>query len=117
MTNEWFSLEGTKFSEREFTNLWHLATGAFGVGDTVTTIALIQYSDTVIEGNPVLRTAVNEFGLVGLVGLKFFAFVACLALCLDAARAGDKLWYYAPPIVLTIAGCFTTVYNIRLMLG
>lgn len=117
MTNKWFSLEGTKFGEREFTNLWLLATGAFGVGDTVTTIALIRYSDTVIEGNPVLQTAVNQFGLGSLVGLKIFAFFTCLALCLDAAQAGDKLWYYAPPIVLTLAGCFTTVYNIRLMIG
>lgn len=117
MVDRTFSLDGTGFHEREFIRLWLLATGAFGVGDTVTTIALIRYSETVVEGNPVLRVAVEQFGQMGLVGLKLFAFFACLALCLDAARAEDKLWYYAPPVVLTLAGCFTTVYNIRLMIG
>ncbi|KTG10421.1 hypothetical protein AUR64_12720 [Haloprofundus marisrubri] len=111
------SLTETPFDEREFTNLWFLATLGYGVGDTVTTIALMSYSPTVIEGNPVLRWAVAQFGQSGLVGLKLVAFFACLALSIDAAQDGDKLWYYAPPIVLTLAGAFTTVYNVRLMLG
>ncbi|QCJ48584.1 hypothetical protein FCF25_14385 [Haloprofundus sp. MHR1] len=75
------------------------------------------YSPTTVEGNPVLRWAVTEFGQSGLVGLKLVAFLACLALSLDAARDGDRLWYYAPPIALTLVGAFTTVYNVRLMLG
>lgn len=114
---ERLSLTETSFGEREFTNLWFLAVLGYGVGDTVTTIALMSYSPTVIEGNPILRWAVTEFGQSGLVGLKLVAFFACLALSLDAAQAEDKLWYYAPPIVLTLAGAFTTVYNVRLMLG
>ncbi|WP_224336221.1 hypothetical protein [Haloprofundus halobius] len=111
------SLEGTPFDEREFSNLWFLAALGYGVGDTVTTIALMGYSQTVVEGNPVLRWTVAQFGQGGLVGLKLLAFFACLALSIDAARDGDKLWYYAPPVVLTFVGVFTTVYNVRLMLG
>ncbi|WP_198665622.1 MULTISPECIES: hypothetical protein [Haloprofundus] len=111
------SLSETPFDEREFTNLWFLAALGYGVGDTVTTIALMGYSPTTVEGNPVLRWAVTEFGQSGLVGLKLVAFLACLALSLDAARDGDRLWYYAPPIALTLVGAFTTVYNVRLMLG
>lgn len=111
------SLAETPFDEGEFTNLWFLAALGYGVGDTVTTIALMGYSPTVIEGNPVLRWAVAQFGQSGLVGLKLVAFFACLALSIDAARDGDRLWYYAPPLVLTVVGTFTTVYNVRLMIG
>ena len=111
------SLAGTPFEHREFTHLWLLAAATYGVGDVVTTTALVNHSRRVSEANPVLSLAIETFGGAGLVGLKLLAFGLCLAVSLDAARAGDRLWYYLPPAALACVGAFVTAFNLRLLLG
>ncbi|MFB6103059.1 MAG: hypothetical protein ABEJ73_10900 [Haloplanus sp.] len=111
------SLTDTPYDATEFSRLWLIATTTYGVGDVVTTIALVQFSDSVGEANALLRTAIETFGLGGLIGLKLFAFFACLAISLTGARNADSALYYGPPAMLALVGAFTTVYNIRLLVG
>ena len=111
------SLDDTPFDPTEFSRLWFLATLTYGVGDIVTTIALVGYSATVNEGNVLLRTAIESFGLWGLIGTKLLAVLFCLSISLYGARDGDAALYYGPPAMLAVVGAFTTVYNVRLLLG
>ncbi|QGX96225.1 hypothetical protein EI982_16280 [Haloplanus rallus] len=111
------SLEGTPYDPTEFSRLWVVATTTYGVGDVVTTIALVQFSASVSEANAVLRTAIDAFGLWGLVGLKLLAFLVCLGISLAGARDADPLLYYGPPTTLALVGAFTTAYNVRLLFG
>jgi len=111
------SLEETPYDHAEFSRLWIVATTTYGVGDIVTTIALIQFSESVNEGNGLLGTAIDTFGLWGLVGIKLVAFAVCLAFSLGGARDADPLLYYGPPTALSLVGAFTTVYNVRLLIG
>jgi hypothetical protein len=116
-TPGWLSLAGTPYEEEEFTVLWTLALATYGVGDMVTTIALIEYVPRVTEGNPLVDGAVAAFGQSGLIGLKLAAFLFCLGVSLLAAQDDDRLLYYGPPAGLAVVGAFTTVYNLRLLLG
>jgi hypothetical protein len=111
------SLDGTPFDGTEFSRLWFLATLTYGVGDVVTTLALVGHSATVDEGNALLRIAVDAFGLWGLVGLKLAAFLCCLGISLRGARDADATLYYGPPATLALVGAFTTAYNLRLLIG
>jgi hypothetical protein len=111
------SLSGTPYDPDEFSRLWLVATTTYGVGDVVTTIALVGFSASVSEANAVLRWAIGAFGLWGLVGLKLLAFLVCLAVSLVGARDDDPLLYYGPPVVLALVGAFTTAYNVRLLVG
>jgi hypothetical protein len=111
------SLDGTPFDPAEFSWLWVLSTVTYGVGDVVTTVALVRHSATVREGNALLRAAIEAFGLSGLIGLKLFALFACLAISLYGARDADAALYYGPPATLAVVGAFTTVYNLRLLIG
>jgi len=111
------SLEETPFDPDEFSWLWLLSAATYGVGDIVTTIALVRYSATVAEGNALLRMAIEAFGLSGLVGLKLIAFLVCLAISLHGARDADSALYYGPPAILALVGAFTTVFNLRLLVG
>jgi hypothetical protein len=112
----WLSLEETSFSPEEFSQLWFVATLTYGVGDVVTTIALLR-SPTVTEGNALVLTAVETFGQSGLVGLKLLVFGLCIGISLWSAHADDRFGYYFPPTVLAVAGAFTTAFNLRLLLG
>ncbi|UIP01283.1 hypothetical protein Hbl1158_11675 [Halobaculum sp. CBA1158] len=105
------------FDPGEFSRLWFLATLTYGVGDIVTTLALIGYSDRIREANALVAAAVNAFGEFGLVGLKLAVFGVCLGISLASARAGDRLGYYLPPAVLAVVGAFTTALNLRLLVG
>lgn len=102
----------------EFYWLWIFATTAYGVGDTLTTLTLTWYVPHVVEGNPLMATAIELFGVAGIVSWKLLAFFGCLAVSLRAARTwDDRFSYYLPPVVLTLVGTFFTVYNLRLLLG
>lgn len=111
------SLAGTPFDDREFSRLWFIATALYGVGDVVTTIALLGFVPEIEEGNVVLAAIVEWAGTSGLVGLKLVIFFACLGVSLWAARDGDRLLFYAPPALLSVIGGFTTAYNLWLMFG
>ncbi|WP_089824477.1 hypothetical protein [Halogranum amylolyticum] len=111
------TLAETPFEEREFTRLWFAATATYGVGDVVTTIAIIQFGTRVAEGNALLASVVDVYGQAGLVGLKLVAFFVCIGVSLLGADDADRLLYYLPPVLLTFVGAFFTVYNLRLLLG
>jgi len=115
--DEWLSLSETPFGTVEFSRFWFIATVSYGVGDIVTTLALINYSNTVNEANALIAAAVSGFGEVGLVAVKLAVFGICLVISLSSARAGDRFGYYLPPIVLAVVGAFTTALNIRLLIG
>jgi hypothetical protein len=110
-------LRETPFDEREFSRLWLLAVATYGVGDIVTTVALVWFVPRLSEGNLFLGSVVAEFGLAGLVGLKLLVFFVCIGVSLWAAPDGDRLSYYLPPALLAVVGAFTTVYNLRLLFG
>lgn len=112
----WLTLEGTEFQPREFSRLWFLAAATYGVGDIVTTVALIWFSATVREANPLVRAAAEAFGPGGLAALKLVTFLVCIGVSLQAANTdGDRLLYYGPPLTLTLLGAFVTVHNLRLL--
>lgn len=101
---------------RVFYALWGLATLAYGVGDTVTTIYGIEV-EGIVEHNPIVDVAVESLGLAGLVGIKLIAFFILLGLSLRASRVHSRVHYYWPPVVLAIAGTGLTVWNAVLILG
>jgi hypothetical protein len=111
------SLDATPYDPGEFSSLWVVATTTYGVGDVVTTVALVGFSESVSEANALLRSAIDVFGLWGLVGFKLLAFFVCLGISLVGAHDADDLLYYGPPVVLSLVGAFTTAYNLRLLIG
>ncbi|GAB7093600.1 hypothetical protein JCM30237_07520 [Halolamina litorea] len=112
-----FSIEDTDVDRATFTQLWIVATATYGVGDVVTTIALLWYSDSVREANALVRTVTDAYGLPGFVVLKIGVFVACILISVDGANAEDRVLYYLPPVTIALIGAFTTSLNLRLLLG
>lgn len=110
-------LRGTSFDEREHARLWLLAVTTYGVGDIVTTIALVWFVPRLSEANVFLSSVISQFGLAGLVGLKLAVFSVCITVSLWAVPADDRFGYYFPPTLLAVVGAFTTVYNLRLLFG
>jgi|APHM01.1.fsa_nt_gi hypothetical protein len=114
---EYLQLSDTRFSEREFSRLWTIAAATYGVGDIVTTLAVVGFTDRIGEANPLVRLAVAAYGEAGLVGLKLAVFGLCLGISLSSARADDSWGYYLPPALLAVVGAFTTALNLRLLAG
>lgn len=110
------SLEETPFSAEEFSRLWLVAAATYGVGDVVTTIALLRVP-RVSEGNTLVLAAIDAFGQSGLVGMKILVFCLCIGISLWSAHSEDRFGYYLPPAALAVAGAFTTAFNLRLLLG
>lgn len=116
----WLDLRGTPYYDRqdEFYWLWIIATATYGVGDVVTTIALVYYHPLTTEANPVLRWAMSTFGLGGLLGVKLGIFLVFIGVSLVLARRGyDPLLYSAPPAILAALGGYLTVFNLVVMAG
>ncbi len=116
----WLDLRGTPYEDRqeEFYWLWIIATATYGVGDIVTTIALVYYHPLTTEANPVLRWAMSTFGLAGLLGVKLGIFLVFIGVSLGLARRGyEPLVYYAPPALLAALGGYLTVFNLVIMAG
>ena len=111
------SLQDTITDRTEFTRLWLIAAATYGVGDVVTTIALLKFSTDVREANAIVRTSVDLFGQSGFVVLKIAVFVACILISVNGANNEDRLLYYLPPVILALFGAFTTSLNFRLLLG
>ena len=101
---------------QEFYWLWIAATATYGVGDIVSTIAFLEYVPAVSEANPVVALALDSFGLGGLVLLKIAVYLIMLWISVSAARDGDGLLYYFPPVLLTLVGTYLTASNVRLLL-
>lgn len=101
---------------REFFGMWILATLAYGVGDIVSTIALITYDPFVKEGNIFVQFLYDQWGLAGFVGGKLAVFFVCLGISWYALKAWkDPVLYYFPPLVLFVIGGSITGYNIYLL--
>lgn len=102
----------------EFSRLWLVAAATYGVGDILTTLAIVQYSTAVTEANALVRGAIAAFGTPGFAALKLAVFGLAIGISVYAAREmGDRTLYYAPPVMLAVVGAFTTVYNLRLLIG
>ncbi|ESS02504.1 MAG: hypothetical protein A07HR67_02837 [uncultured archaeon A07HR67] len=95
--------------------VWALVLATFGVGDGVTTAAIIWMSPAHSEANPVVRAAITNFGAGGLAGLKLLTIGVCLALSLWASTDDDQFMWYFPPLTLVLVGTMTTLINISLL--
>ncbi|WP_224268744.1 hypothetical protein [Haloprofundus salinisoli] len=111
----WLSLDGTPVTERRFYWAWIAATAGYGVGDVVTTVAIVVFASGVTEGNPAMLAALDSFGLAGLVALKLTVFGLCLAISQYSARMGYPVFPYVLPGLLALVGVGLTGYNIWLM--
>jgi hypothetical protein len=94
--------------------VWLLAVLAYGVGDAVTTVAVVA-SPLHAEANPVVAGAVAAFGTGGLLALKLAAFSVCSALGLWGGLRDDPFLRYMPPAVLAAVGVTTTAVNLVLL--
>lgn len=114
---DWLTLERSPFDLDSFSTVWLLAAATYGVGDVVTTIAIVWFSPIYAEANPLIRFAVELFGGGGFLALKLLVFYAVLMISLWAGvPEKDRLMFYGPPLVLSAVGAFTTVHNLLLML-
>lgn len=114
--SDWLTLENTPFDEVSFSRVWLLAVATYGVGDVVTTIALVYFSDVHTEANPVIRQAIIAFGGGGFLGLKLLVIYACIGVSLWAGLSDeDRLMFYGPPVLLAGIGLYTTVHNLGLL--
>nr|WP_303645270.1 hypothetical protein [Salinirubrum litoreum] len=111
------SLEATHLSPNRFYWAWIFATAGYGVGDTVTTVAIVWFVPWVAESNPVVAGGVATFGLAGLVAVKLGAMLACLAIAHHSALAGDRLLPYFLPVGLGLFGTLVTAWNLLLLFG
>jgi hypothetical protein len=113
----WATLEDVSFSEASFARVWLLALAAYGVGDIVTTIALVWFSPFHVEANPIIAAAIDAFGGGGFLALKLLVFYACLGISVwGAVSDDDPVLFYGPPLVLGILGLFATLHNLNLLL-
>lgn len=112
----WVTFENSPFGERRFSTAWLLALATYGVGDIVTTIALLYFVPAFTEANPVVRFAIESFGGGGFLALKLLVFYACLGIAIWAGLlAKDKLMFYGPPVVLALFGAVVTLFNLQLL--
>lgn len=102
---------------REFYALWILATTTYGVGDVVTTVALVWFVPSLAEGNPLVAFAIGRVGLAGLVAVKLAGFGVLLWISVVGGRDDDALVYYFGPVLLTLFGLVVTASNLRLLVA
>lgn len=99
----------------EFYWLWIVAAATYGVGDVVSTVALVYFVPHLSEANPLVRLAMDTLGLWGLVAAKLAAFLVMVGISYLGARDGDALVYYFPPVLLALVGSGVTAVNLRLL--
>lgn len=113
---EWSSVDPEVGGRQEFYWLWILATTAYGVGDIVTTVALVFYAPAVREGNPLVAVALQTFGLGGLIALKLVVFFSYIGLSVYAMHVWkDRFLYVVLPLSLAIVGGVLTILNLSLL--
>jgi hypothetical protein len=112
----WLHFEDSPFSEVSFSRVWLLAAATYGVGDVVTTIALVWFSELTTEANPVIREAIMAFGGGGFLALKLLVLYACIGISIWAGKgANDRLMFYGPPVLLAVVGLYTTLHNLSIL--
>lgn len=114
--SDWLTFEGVSFSAEAFSAAWLFALAAYGVGDVVTTIALVWFSPFHVEANPVIAAAIGAFGGGGFLAVKLLVFYLCIGISVwYGARDDDSLLFYGPPAVLCVLGLVTTGANLALL--
>ncbi len=98
----------------EFIALWGLATIAYGVGDTVTTIIGVDGAG-LQESNPLVALALDLGGYGGFAALKIAVFGVLLGIAVYHSHRRDYRHYYWPPLVLIFLGTTLTVWNIAIL--
>jgi hypothetical protein len=99
-----------------FRRAWAVAAATYGVGDVVTTLAIVQFVPGLVEANPLVSAAMDAYGTPGLVAVKLGVFLAAIAISVDGVRADDRFTCHAPPAALAVVGVGTTAYNLLLLL-
>lgn len=116
--SNWLTLEGLPFDVGWFWGAWILAILAYGVGDVMTTIALVWSTPAYVEANPIIAWAIGAFGGGGFLGVKLLSFYGALGLSIwGGAGDEDHLLFYGPPVALALFGFVTTVLNLNLLFG
>lgn len=114
----WLTFEGLPFNVGWFWGAWTLAILAYGIGDVVTTIALVWSTPAYVEANPIIAGAIDAFGGGGFLGVKLLSFYGALGLSIwGGVGDEDHLLFYGPPLALALFGLVTTVFNLNLLLG
>ena len=108
------AVDESRFDGEQFVHLWLVPLATYGVGDIVTTVTLLWFTDRVDELNVLILALVDAFGLAGFGALQLFVFGASIAISVLGARDDDPLLYYLPPVVLSVIGTFVTVVNLQL---
>lgn len=108
-------IEAGPFDSLEFYLLWLVVAATYGVGDLLTTMALVE-APGLREANAVVAAALT-FGGGGLVVLKLVAIGGCVGVSAWAALQRDRFLYYFPPFALSVLGSVVTVHNLGLLLG
>lgn len=114
----WYTLEHSPFDVDSLWTVWLVALATYGVGDVVTTIAIIWFLPLYTEANPLVQFAVETFGGGGFLALKLLVFYVVLGISLWAGvPERDRLMFYGPPLLLAVVGLLTTGHNLALMFG
>jgi len=112
----WGTFNGLSFSSEAFFHAWIISMSAYGVGDIVTTIALVWFSPHHVEANPIIAAAIGLFGGGGFLALKLLVIYALIGVSFFfGAREDDPLLFYGPPAVLFVIGFLTTALNVALL--
>lgn len=100
---------------REFYGLWGGALLTYGLGDFLSTILAVYTVPGLYEGNPVIATVLAHTGILGFLAVKVVVFLGALGLSVRGANVGDRLTYYAPPLLISAFGIVLTVWNLSLI--
>jgi len=106
------TLEGLFSRSSVHSTLWALAVLLFGIADVVSTVYLLATS-ALVEGNPVLATAIDAAGIWILVPVKILGLGAFYGLY----RVTPRKWRSGVPIGLVLVGGFVSVWNLHLGLS
>jgi hypothetical protein len=96
--------------------VWTLAVVTYGVGDGLTTAAVVWSTPLLREANPIVNAAIDAFGASGLVGLKILALGTAFGFSVWGSTDDDQFMFYLPPVVLALVGTATTLANLSLLL-
>lgn len=90
--------------------LWHLAIVAF-VADTALTLYGVQAGH--VEGNPIMRYALNSMGVVGIVALKSVA----LAVAVSLRPLVDRVYRPLVPAAISLPWFAAAFVNVFVVFG